>query len=259
MNTPRILIAEDEPLIRSEIIRLLNIHWPQATIVAEAEDGAEAIDLWGQYKPDVALLDIQMPGITGLEAARMIHAQAKGATQIVFITAFNEHALAAFDAGAVDYLLKPLNEVRLKDAIKRIEQRRQISDTAPGDLNAVLSQLTALVGKPQTKEPLKWISASVGNQIKLITIDEVVFFQSDNKYTRVVLPTSDAFIRKPLRELADELDAKQFKQVHRGTVVNMNAVASVTRDGTGRGTIKFKQHKETVDVSAAYMEVFRAL
>jgi DNA-binding LytR/AlgR family response regulator len=259
MNTTRILIAEDEPLIRSEIIRLLNTHWPKATIIAEAEDGAEAIDLWEQHKPDVALLDIQMPGITGLEAARMIHAQAKGATQIVFITAFNEHALAAFDAGAVDYLLKPINEARLIDAIKRIEQRWQNSNAAPGDLNAVLSQLTAMVGKPQKKEPLKWISASVGNQIKLITIDEVVFFQSDNKYTRVALPTSDAFIRKPLCELADELDAKQFKQVHRGTVVNMNAVASVTRDGTGRGTIKFKQHKETVDVSAAYMEVFRAL
>jgi DNA-binding LytR/AlgR family response regulator len=257
----KVIIAEDEPLIRAEIVRLVTGHFPQAHIVAQAQDGAEAVELWEQHRPDAMFMDIQMPGMTGLEAARLISQQAQGKTNIVFITAYNEHAIAAFDTGAIDYLLKPVKEDRFKQCVERLLLRLQTASqtAAPTDLASVLEKLTMAVSAVKQKEPMRWISASVGNQIKLITIDEVIYFQSDNKYTRIVLATGDALVRKPLRELVDELDESVFKQVHRSTVVNFNAIASVVRDGQGRGTIKFKAVKDEVDVSAAFMGVFRAL
>jgi DNA-binding LytR/AlgR family response regulator len=259
-NSPTLLIAEDESLIREDIVRLLGTHWPQATVIAVAQDGDEAVEMWEAHKPDVAFLDIQMPGMNGLQAAKLIHAASNGKTKIVFITAYNEHALAAFDAGATDYLLKPVQVDRLQQTIARIEQQLIKPPAQSGDLAAMLEKLTLVVGRQAAaKEPLRWISASVGNQIKLITIDEVIYFQSDNKYTRVVLADSEALIRKPLRELLDELDEAKFKQVHRSTVVNFDEIASVIRDGTGKGTIKFKRCKDEVDVSAAFMPVFKAL
>jgi DNA-binding LytR/AlgR family response regulator len=259
-----VLVAEDEDLIREDIVRLLEKHWPSATVIAQAHDGEEAVELWEQHQPDVVVLDIQMPGMNGLQAAKIIADAREGKTKIVFITAYNEHALAAFDAGAVDYLLKPVKEDRLKQTIERLElqinERDKSTNTGQGDISAMLEKLTLVMGRQvAVKEPMRWISASIGNQIKLITVDEVIYFQSDNKYTRIVLANGDALVRKPLRELLDELDEGIFKQVHRSTVVNFNAISSVVRDGTGKGTIKFKSIKDEVDVSAAYMSVFRAL
>jgi DNA-binding LytR/AlgR family response regulator len=258
MNAPTILIAEDEELIRAEVARLTQHHWPQARVVATVEDGDSALAAWEQYAPDVAFLDIQMPGCTGLEVARSIFA-AQSKTQVVFLTAYNEHAIAAFDAGAFDYLLKPVKDARFAQTVRRLnEAMRQPQATIAG-LENLLDRLTQAFGQPLPKASLKWISASSGNQIKLIDLEDVYFLQSDNKYTRVVYRDGEALIRKPLRELIAELDGDRFKQVHRASVVNLNAVASIHRDGLGKGQIRFKQSKEVVDVSAVYMGLFKAL
>jgi DNA-binding LytR/AlgR family response regulator len=267
----RILVAEDEDLIRAEVVRLVRAQggvWASGDLL-QAEDGVHAMELVDDGWPDVAFLDIQMPGLTGLQVAQRLRATAleRGVATplMVFVTAYNEHAIAAFDAGAVDYLLKPVKAERMAETAARLTERLAARGTtalgpdtaAQAALDAVLKQL--LPAAAARAEPLRWISASVGNQIKLITVDEIVFLQSDNKYTRLVTATSEAFVRKPLRELLDELDPTFFKQVHRSTVVNMRCVASVLRDGTGRGTAQFKNHAEKVEVSAAYMGLFRAL
>jgi DNA-binding LytR/AlgR family response regulator len=263
-----ILIAEDEDLIREEVVRLVRAQggvWAEAPLM-EAEDGAHALELADEAWPDVAFLDIQMPAYTGLQVAQRLRKAAieRGLPSplIVFVTAYNEHAVAAFETGAIDYLLKPVKPERMAETAGRLMER-MASKSAPGldatsqaALDAVLKQLVPMASKA---EPLRWISASVGNQIKLITVDEIVFMQSDNKYTRLVTAGGEAFVRKPLRELIDELDDTFFKQIHRSAVVNMRCVASVMRDGTGRGTISFKNHAEKVEVSAAYMGIFRAV
>jgi DNA-binding LytR/AlgR family response regulator len=253
-----ILIAEDEDLIRNEVVRLAHAHFPEAHILA-VEDGDAALEAWEQHAPDLAFLDIQMPGKSGLDVARTLFA-AEATTRVVFITAYNQHALAAFDTGAFDYLLKPLKEDRFIQTATRLKQQLAGASTADTDhLQAVLRQLAGNMGRAMPKEQLKWISASTGQQIKIITLEDVYFFQSDNKYTRVVYTGGEALIRKALRELIDELDGEVFKQVHRSNVINMRAVASIQRDGTGKGRVRFKHTAEEVDVSAAYMGIFKAL
>ena len=265
-NHTTVLIAEDEALIRTELARLVQLCWPEARIIALAQDGAEAFALWQQHEPEVMFLDIQMPEMSGLEVAAAIH-EASGdavktrqtATQIVFITAYNEHAIAAFDAGAIDYLLKPVKEERLRTCIARLTQRalhNEIHNTAP-DMNAMLREIKAALG--HSKEPLRWLSASVGQQIKLIAVEDVLFFQSDNKYTRVVTANSEALIRKTMKELQDELDEKLFAQIHRSTIVNLRAIDSVLRDVDGKGNIRLKGSKEVLAVSSTFMARFRQL
>lgn len=260
-----ILIAEDEELIRNEVVRLVSTHWPEARIVATVEDGDSALEAWEEHAPDVAFLDIQMPGRTGLEVAKALFA-ANAKTRVIFLTAYNQHAIAAFDAGAFDYLLKPVKDERFAQTVVRLKQLTAAPNPSlatatesQSEIAAMLSKLALAMGASPPKESLKWISASSGNQIKLIALDDVLFFQSDNKYTRVVYKEGEALIRKSLRDLLDELDGNTFRQVHRSNVVNMNMVASVMRDGTGKGRVRFKHCPEEVDVSAVYMGLFKAL
>lgn len=247
--TTRILIAEDEPLMRERLFGQLHKLWPEAQVVYQAENGNDAWDGFLEFEPDLVFLDIRMPGLSGVEVARKIGT----AAHIIFITAYDQYAVQAFEAGAVDYLLKPVEEERLQMALDRVKQKM----VAPApDLSAILKGLGLAHLQPKT-EKLKWIKASVGKQIKLIDIDEVLFFQSDTKYTRVVLAEYEALIRTPLKDLLDGLDEQKFWQIHRSTVVNTKAVAAAERVDAERMQVLIKGRHEKLMVSRNFTHLFR--
>jgi DNA-binding LytR/AlgR family response regulator len=255
---PTAVVAEDEAPLRGELVEQLGKLWPELSIVGEAADGIEALRLLDQHQPDILFLDIEMPGATGLDVAR----QVAGRSHVVFVTAYDQYAVAAFDQGAVDYLLKPLSSARLFTAISRLKSRL---GQAPAPLAGVLDQLAARPAASAAsttaapRAPLRWINASVGQTLRLITVDEVMFFQSDNKYTRLGLKDGEALIRKPLKELIEELDPQQFWQIHRSTLVNVNAIASVSRDFRGRMQIKLKHGSELLLVAESCAHLFRQM
>jgi DNA-binding LytR/AlgR family response regulator len=252
LTAPTAVVAEDESALRGELVEQLDKLWPELSIVGEAADGLEALRQLDQHHPDILFLDIEMPGATGIDVAR----QVAGRAHVVFVTAYDQYAIAAFDQGAVDYLLKPLNGARLFTAITRLKARL---GQAPAPLGGVLDQLVARPEPSAARAPLRWINASVGQTLRLITVDEVMFFQSDNKYTRLALKDGEALIRKPLKELIDELDPQQFWQIHRSTLVNVNAVASVSRDFRGRMQIKLKHGSEMLLVAESCAHLFRQM
>lgn len=249
---PTAVVAEDEAPLRGELVEQLGKLWPELSIVGEAADGLEALRLLDQQRPDILFLDIEMPGAKGIDVAR----QANGRSHVVFVTAYDQYAIAAFDQGAVDYLLKPLSGARLFTAIGRLKSRL---GQAPAALGGVLDQLGQRPAASAARAPLRWINASVGQTLRLITVDEVMFFQSDNKYTRLALKDGEALIRKPLKELIDELDPQQFWQIHRSTLVNVTAIASVGRDFRGRMQIKLKHGSETLLVAESCTHLFRQM
>jgi len=254
MSPPTAIIAEDEATLRGQLVEQLGQLWPELSIVGEAADGVQALRLLDEHRPDVMFLDIQMPGATGLEVAR----QASGRCHVVFVTAYDQHAVAAFDQGAVDYVLKPVSAARLFTAVSRLKQRL---GTPPARLDATLSGLAGAGASlpAAARQYLRWINASVGQNVKLITVDEVSYFQADNKYTRVVTGEGEALIRKPLKELVEELDPNQFWQIHRSTLVNAASIAGVTRDFRGRMLVKLKSRPETLLVSDSYTHLFRQM
>ena len=243
------LIAEDEPLMRERLLGALKEVWPDLIVAGVAKNGVEAIDLWNKHRPDVAFLDIRMPGKTGLEVA----AEIGDAAHIVFITAFDEYAVRAFENGAADYLLKPVETDRLATAVARVKKRL---NSAPADLTGLLGQLLNQNAK-STASKLKWIRASLGNHTKLINVEDVLFFQSDTKYTRIVLKESEALVRTPLKELIDGLDEEIFWQVHRGTIINANAIDRAVREGPEKLVVHIKGHKEKLPVSRQYFHLFK--
>jgi DNA-binding LytR/AlgR family response regulator len=259
---PRALIADDEDLPRAELKRMLATAWPALDIVAECEHGPAAIEAIDAQRPDIAFLDIRMPGRSGLDVARA----ASGRCHVVFTTAYDSHAVAAFEAGAVDYLLKPIAADRLAQAVARLRERLATERAAP-ELGSLVEQLAATLrgssGNATTAgtatAPLRWVSASVGDTIKLFGIDEVLFFQSDEKYTRVVTASDEAHVRKPLKEIADGLDAEVFWQVHRGTIVRASEIARATRDELGRFTLHLKHHDDKLAVSQAWAWRFKPM
>ncbi|KPF50702.1 LytTR family transcriptional regulator [beta proteobacterium AAP121] len=260
MNTaPTALIADDEDLPRAELRRMLASAWPELQVVAECEDGPAAVEALETLAPQIAFLDIRMPGMNGLDVARA----ASGRCHTVFTTAYDSHAVAAFDAGAVDYLLKPVNAERLAQAVQRLQQRLRSAAPAP-DIDTLLQRLAGRLQGGAAAEAggpprLRWLSASVGDTIKMFAIDEVLFFQSDEKYTRVVTATDEAHVRKPLREIADGLDPEAFWQVHRGAIVRASAIARAQRDELGRITLHLRQHGETLAVSQAWAWRFKPM
>lgn len=249
------VIAEDEELLRTALSSLLKDAWPQLQIVAECEDGASALESIAELQPDVAFLDIRMPGLTGIEVARGL-ADASPRTQVVFVTAYDQYAIDAFEQGAIDYLLKPITRERLLATVQRIQARAAAGHPDGATLEALLRHLSARE-MPASKPPLVWITASAGKDTRLIMVDDVAYFQADNKYTTVMTAEGESLLRTPLRELLDSLDAATFKQIHRSTIVNMKAVASVSRDDTGRGRLKLKNRPETLTVSQPFMTLFR--
>jgi DNA-binding LytR/AlgR family response regulator len=250
MSAPTAVIAEDEPILRAQLKELLGAVWPELNVVAAAEDGVQAMRALERHNPDVLFLDIQMPGLTGLEIAK----HASGRYHVVFVTAYDQYAVAAFEEGAVDYVMKPLNAARLATACSRVKKRLS---TAPVNLESLLEMLAKHTAKAHPY--LRWINASQGAEIRLITIDEICYFQSDTKYTRAVTANSECLIRKSLKQLLDELDPSLFRQIHRSTIVNVNAIAAVSRDLAGHLIIKLKNRRETLPVSQPFAHLFRQM
>jgi DNA-binding LytR/AlgR family response regulator len=275
MNTaaaPRAVLADDERLMREQLRARLAEAWPELQLVAEAKNGTEAVALVAEHRPDIVFLDIRMPGLTGVEAAKQI-AQMEVADdellpEIVFITAYDQYAVEAFEQGVADYVLKPAERERLAVTVERIKKRLALrhadshdEDGAPAGapLQQLLQQLSAKMNPGGTPQRLQWIQASVGSAIQMIPVDEVLFFISDEKYTRVQTATIEALIRKPIKELIDELDPAQFWQIHRSTLVNVKAIAGVTRDFRGRQIVSVKGHKEQLEVSRSYLGLFKGM
>jgi DNA-binding LytR/AlgR family response regulator len=225
--------------------------WPELEIVGEAKNGDEAVQLVSALKPDLTFLDIRMPGKSGMEAARDIG----GASQVVFVTAYDQYAVEAFERGAVDYVLKPFDEERLEKTVQRLRERLE---SRPADLESLVQSLAARLA-PSRPEHLRWIKASVGSNVRLIPVEEVLFFQSDEKYTRVVTREAESLIRKPIRELLEELDPDKFWQVHRATIVNVDHIESVKRGLKDQAEIALRGHGETLVVSRAFTHLFKQM
>ncbi|HVE88756.1 MAG TPA: LytTR family DNA-binding domain-containing protein [Burkholderiaceae bacterium] len=252
---PTAIIADDERLMREQLRARLTEVWPDLQVLAEAKTGEEAVAAVNDHRPDLAFLDIRMPGMTGIEAARYIG----DACHVVFITAYNEYAVDAFEHGAIDYVLKPAEAERLAITVARLKQRL---GSKPSDLGALLGRLSAKLDSASGAAPcshLQWIQASVGQQLRLIPAAEILFFTSDEKYTRVQTESFEALIRKPIKELIEELDPAQFWQIHRGTIVNAKAIAGVTRDFRGRQLVLIKGHSEKLEVSRNYTHLFKQM
>lgn len=254
-EAPRAVIADDERLMREQLRARLAEVWPELHIVAEAKNGQEAVELVREHRPDLVFLDIRMPGMTGVEAAREIG----DACHVVFITAYSEYAVEAFEQGAVDYVLKPAEPERLAQTVARVKKRL---GAQPADLSALLARLASRLDGPAPaagKSHLQWIQASMGQQIRMIPVADVLFFTSDEKYTRVQTESYEALIRKPIKELIDELDPEQFWQIHRSTIVNIKAIAGVTRDFRGRQLVQLRNHPEKLEVSRNYTHLFKQM
>jgi DNA-binding LytR/AlgR family response regulator len=247
LPTARAIIAEDEPLLREELSELLASLWPGLEIVAATADGIAALQALEQHAPDILFLDINMPGMNGIEVAR----QASGRCHIVFVTAYDQHTLAAFEQGAVDYLLKPVQAARLATTVARLKERL---GRPPAAIEGLLRELGA-----GSRGFLRWINASQGQTVRVITVDDVCYFQADSKYTRVVTPEGESLIRKPIKELSQELDPASFWQIHRSTIVNVHAIAGVVRDLRGRTQVRLKKRDELLQVSDAYTQLFRQM
>lgn len=247
---PTALIAEDEPLLRAELKQALAELWPELRIVAETADGAATLAALRTHAPDIAFLDINMPKASGLDVARV----RPPGTVIVFLTAYQQHALDAFDVGAVDYLVKPLNRGRLLETISRLQLRRQPAVAAAPAAAAVAPTAAA------APRYLSWIQASVGSILRVITTDEVLFFQSEAKYTKVVTPQIEALIRIPVKDLVEQLDPQEFIQVSRGAIVNRRRIDAVHRR-EGQMQVHLKGRAEVLSVSSGYQgqDAFRQM
>ncbi|MBC7574302.1 MAG: response regulator transcription factor [Herminiimonas sp.] len=247
---PSAIIADDERLMRDQLRLRLSQVWPELEILAEAKNGEEAIALVAEHTPDFTFLDIRMPGKTGLEAAHEV----AGMTHVVFITAYDQYAIEAFEHGAIDYVLKPAELERLAVTVDRLKQRLQ---SAPIDVSAILGKLaTQIAPKPIY---LQWIQASIGQELRLIAVADILFFQSDEKYTRVQTARFEALIRKPVRDLADELDPALFWQIHRSTLVNVHAIDGVARDLRGRHLVLIKGQPDKLEVSRSFVHLFKQM
>ena len=249
MSAATAIIAEDESVLREELRSILAGLWPELSVVAEASDGFAAARLLDESPPDILFLDIQMPGMTGLEVARL----ASGRCHIVFVTAYDKYAVTAFEQGAIDYVMKPFSAGRLAETIARLKAR--IRDK-PANLDGMLGLLEKA---RKGTEYLRWITASQGNRVNVITVDQILYFRADNKYTMVITAEGEALIRRAIKELAEAVDPNLFWQIHRSTLVNINAVSGVTRDFRGRLSVRLKQRPETLPVSETYAHLFKQM
>jgi DNA-binding LytR/AlgR family response regulator len=258
-TAPRALIADDEPHLAQYLRERLAVAWPELEIAGIAADGPEALRLIEEHDPDVLFLDIRMPGLTGLEVAR----RAASGVHVVFVTAYDQYAVDAFERAAVDYILKPVTDERLGETVRRVRERVR-SPAPPEGLAAALEALGRVLpslaaASPGAPERLAWIRAAIGNQVRLIAVEEICYFQANDKYTSVFTREGEALIRTSLKELSEQLDPARFWQIHRSTIVNLTHVAATTRDLSGRTSIRLKSRPETLAVSRAFAHRFRQM
>jgi DNA-binding LytR/AlgR family response regulator len=246
---PSALIAEDEPMLREQLKSRLREAWPELDPIHEAANGEQALALFEQHRPDVAFLDIRMPAMSGLDVARAID----GRCHVVFVTAYDQYAIAAFDEGAIDYLLKPVAAERVAKVVARVKARMALP---PLDLATLLARLAE---RSEGAGHLKWIRASLGNVMQVIAVADVLYFQAEDKYTKVVTATSEALIRKPIKDLYDELDQEAFWQIHRATIVNLHAIAGVERDWRDQPVVTLKSRPEKLAVSRTFAHRFKSM
>ncbi|MEP6740488.1 MAG: LytTR family DNA-binding domain-containing protein [Caldimonas sp.] len=259
MTTPRALIADDEPLLRDRLRGHLGRLWPELQIVAEARNGREAIELFEIHLPQIAFLDVHMPGLGGIDAARAIARRA----EVVFITAHEQYAVQAFEHGALDYVVKPFDDERLADTVDRLKLRLAAPPDGPmHDLDLALERLSAELGERAgalRPKHLQWIRASIGASVRLIPVEQVAFLRSDEKYTLVAWEGGEALIRKTIRELADELDPEAFAQIHRSVIVNLRQVAQINRGINETAEVQLKGRRDVLPVSRSFLHVFRQM
>ncbi|MGS0753851.1 LytR/AlgR family response regulator transcription factor [Roseateles sp. GG27B] len=281
--TPTALIADDEPLLRDSLERALRSAWPELRVLAQARNGREALELFEQHQPDIVFLDVHMPGLNGIEAARQLARR----TQIVFVTAYEEYAVQAFEQGALDYLVKPVEAARLADTVARLKARMaergrtggpvgSVPPASTDRLEAVIAQLLQRLGQQAAPVGnllaagaaaaptaplvyLQWIRASVGSTLKLIPVEDITYLRSDEKYTLVVWSEGEALIRTPIRELLEQLDPQRFVQVHRSVVVNLHAISHITRGPNETADVHLKARPEVLPVSRSYLHLFRQM
>lgn len=257
------LIADDEPLLRERLRSHLARLWPELRIVGEARNGREAIELFDAQAPQIVFLDVHMPGLSGIEAARSIARRA----QIVFVTAHDRYAVQAFEHGAIDYLVKPFDDTRLTDTVARLKDRLARAERGDGGaFDEALERLAAELRRrgeagatSGNAGPLQWIRASVGTSVRLIPVDQVAYLRADEKYTLVVWEGGEALIRKTIRELVDELDPQKFAQIHRSVIVNLHHVAQVQRGMNETAEVHLKGRSDVLPVSRSYVHVFRQM
>ncbi|HEX7440404.1 MAG TPA: LytTR family DNA-binding domain-containing protein [Caldimonas sp.] len=247
------LIADDEEAPRQQLRAALAAAWPQLDIVAEASNGVDAWDLFLEHEPAVCFLDVRMPGLMGLEVARRID----GAVRVVFVTAYGEHALAAFDAGAIDYVMKPVDPERLARTVVKLKAGLDAASTGGIQPSAMTELLRQLATQLRSEPPLETIQAGVGKEVRLIPVDDVLYFESDSRYTRVVHGGGEALIRTPLKELLARLPAARFWQVHRSIIVNQRAIASAFREDDGSMVVTLRGRSERLPVSRHFHGLFR--
>ena len=260
-SRPTALIADDEPLLREALSRQLKQAWPELEIVAQARNGREAVQLFESRQPDICFLDVHMPGISGVEAARYIGRQA----HLVFVTAYDQYAVEAFAQGVLDYLVKPVEPARLAETVARLKERLAAA-TPASNTEQLLRELAEQLAQFQggSPAPLRWIRAQVGQTLRLIAVDEIDYLRADTKYTRVAWRGNagehgEALIRIPLKELIAQLDPEQFAQVHRSVVVNLRAISHVTRSDNETAAIHLKGREEILPVSRNYLHLFRQM
>ena len=259
MSRPTALIADDEPLLRDALERLLAQAWPELDIIAQARNGREAIELFVAHQPDVCFLDVHMPGTSGVEVARHIGRRA----HLVFVTAFDDYAVQAFAQGVLDYLVKPVEPARLAETVARVQERLRHAQPALAT-EALLQQLVANLNHKASPPLLRWLRASVGQTVRLIPVDDVDFLRSDEKYTIVAWRDDaqvprDAVIRTSLKELVTQLDPEQFAQVHRSVVVNLRAISHITRGANETADIHLKGRNDVLPVSRSYLHLFKQM
>ena len=251
---PTAVVVDDERLMREQIAGRLKEAWPELIIVGEAGNGREAIAMVQSLEPDIVFLDINMPEMDGIKAAQAL----AGKAHLVFVTAYDQYAVRAFDHGAIDYLLKPVEPERVALACRRLRERLE---QKPDPMNELLAELSQRFGSTGIKphEYMRWVQASVGANIRMIPTSEILFFRAEDKYTRVQTGNFEALIRKPIKELLEELDPKEFWQIHRATVVRVDAIAQVSRNLRGKQVVHLKGSDEKLEVSRSFGHLFRQM
>jgi DNA-binding LytR/AlgR family response regulator len=255
MENPEAIIADDEKQLRIHLKSKLAALWPELTICGEAENGIEALALIETCRPAIAFLDIKMPGLSGIEVAQKIRVSC----HVVFITAFDQYAIEAFENEAIDYILKPVTDERLEKTIKRLKKQVSGISNPPIDFSRAMDRLLAGLKDKQSSGYLKWIKVRHGEEVRLISIDEVCYFKAEDKYTVVKTLENESLIKKSIRQLTEELDPDQFWRIHRGTIISVSRIDGVHRSFAGRYIVKLKELPETLTVSRSYAHLFKQM